>query len=276
MCRRATRPLRTPRSAMRRLRRWRARSQGCGWSGSSWRSWATLCAHSCAWSELHPRMPQEQADEPPGPERPQLLRAAIRALLAENRSLQARLESASEAQGSGGPTSSRPSAWRPSSASRGTRLGKAGGAFVTLLGYKTSHRPASPALELRGVPPTPAAAAGALPGPGGFMRQPVAPDEAARLPRSATDRGTASQRKALERLRAAQARHDEAAEAAAAQRQKLLPLIRWHDAARADAAAADRQELPGSPLGTKHRETRKHKDLIGRLWGVFGNESWSR
>eukprot|EP00439_Symbiodinium_sp_Y106_P032901 s3573_g3.t3 len=31
-----------------------------------------------------------------------------------------------------------------------------------------------------------------------------------------------------------------------------------------------------SPLGTKHRETRKHKDLIGRLWGVFGNESWSR
>eukprot|EP00439_Symbiodinium_sp_Y106_P029500 s3573_g3.t1 len=215
MCRRATRPLRTPRSAMRRLRRWRARSQGCGWSGSSWRSWATLCAHSCAWSELHPRMPQEQADEPPGPERPQLLRAAIRALLAENRSLQARLESASEAQGSGGPTSSRPSAWRPSSASRGTRLGKAGGAFAEGSAAEPPSeraRPGSgPALELRGVPPTPAAAAGALPGPGGFMRQPVAPDEAARLPRSATDRGTASQRKALERLRAAQARHDEAA-----------------------------------------------------------------
>eukprot|EP00913_Durusdinium_trenchii_P009778 g9183.t1 len=100
----------------------------------------------------------------------------------------------------------------------------------------------SQVLQLHGAAPARSSLAGLPSGPG-YLRQPLT--EELRRPRSATDRGTESQRKALERLRAAQAKHDEecvklaktcgAAAAADEQRRKVLPLIRWRDSATAAA-----------------------------------------
>ncbi|CAJ1349221.1 unnamed protein product [Effrenium voratum] len=159
--------------------------------------------------------------------------AALRALVTENRKLQGELEASQPqpAQATEAPAElPSSSALRPA-AHRGTRLAKPDASRKAA--EEAEQGP--PDLQLHGFA-APTAAVTSLPGPAGFLRQPA---EEVRRPRSASDRGTQSQRKALDRLRAAQTRHEEAAAAAAEQRQKVLPLIRWRDAATEAADKGD-------------------------------------
>ncbi|CAL1133939.1 unnamed protein product [Cladocopium goreaui] len=180
------------------------------------------------------------------PQRKVSLEAAVRALVAENRRLQGELLEAGRSPAvPADPMTSvigaqveLPSSSSLRPASRGSRLAdrstsQAGQGMRT---HQTEMTEASgrDALMLQGVA-APCGASSTLPvSAPGYLRQPLTED--LRPPRSATDRGTESQRKALERLRAAQAKHDEVAAAAAEQRQKVLPLIRWRDTATAAAS----------------------------------------
>ncbi|CAK9097576.1 unnamed protein product [Durusdinium trenchii] len=163
----------------------------------------------------------------PFSERKKLLEAALRALLSENRKLQQELEASVQSRSSGEKAAG---SGEPSKARLASRGGKtsAGVAF----GETDDPDELSQVLQLHGAAPARSSLAGLPSGPG-YLRQPLT--EELRRPRSATDRGTESQRKALERLRAAQAKHDEAAAAADEQRRKVLPLIRWRDSATAAA-----------------------------------------
>eukprot|EP00434_Breviolum_minutum_P014527 symbB.v1.2.012812.t1/scaffold884.1/size313170/24 len=187
-------------------------------------------------------------------QRKQLLEAALRALVAENRRLQGELLEAGQTPASSAPATSgredrrsgvtqvesqlpSSSSLRPVSrgmADRGSGREASGSSGQGGKQASETSGGGTEALMLQGIA-APCGASCTLPvSAPGYLRQPLSDD--IRLPRSATDRGTESQRKALERLKAAQAKHDEVAAAAAEQRQKVLPLIQWRDTATAAAA----------------------------------------